>query len=130
MQISENTLAVLKNFCAINTGLFFKQGNVLRTVSPGKTVLAEATIDETVPADFGVYELNQLLAILSLHKSTPEIILNGNNLVVKGNGGRSKISYRTCDATMIKTPPDKSVNLPSEDVSFLLSEEDYKWIMR
>lgn len=130
MQISEDTLTVLKNYSSINTGLFFKKGNVLRTVSPGKTVLAEATIDETIPSDFGVYELNQLLAILSLHKSTPELLVDGNNLIVKGNAGRSKITYRCCDATMIKTPPDKNIALPSEDVTFTLSEEDYNWIMR
>jgi hypothetical protein len=130
MQISENTLTVLKNFSTINTGLFFKQGNTLRTVSPSKTVLAEATIDETIPADFGVYELNQLLAILSLHKTSAEVTVQGNNLVIQGNGGRSKITYRCCDATMIKTPPDKNITLPSEEVSFALSEDDFNWIIR
>jgi hypothetical protein len=130
MQLSENTLTVLKNFSAINTGLFFKQGNLLRTVSPNKTVLAEATIDETIPTDFGVHELNQLLAIISLYKTPPVIDVKGNDLVVKSPNGKSKITYRCCAANMIKMPPDKSLELPSEDLQFTLSEEDYNWIIK
>lgn len=130
MKLSENTVSTIKNFSTINTGLFFKAGNVLRTVSPFKTVLAEATIDETIPSDFGIFDLNQLLSILSLHKEAPEVTVSGNNLVVQGYEGRSKITYRCCDATMIKTPPDKNITLPSEDVSFLLSEKDLEWTLR
>lgn len=130
MKLSVNTVSVIKNFSSINTGLFFKAGNVLRTVSPYKTVLAEATIDESFPSDFGIFDLNQLLSILSLHKDAPELVISGNNLVIQGLGGRSKITYRCCDATMIKTPPDKSITLPSEDVQFLLSESDLEWTLK
>lgn len=130
MQLSENTLNVLKNYSAINSGLYFKQGNTLRTVNPGKTILSEATIDETIPADFGVFELNQLLAIFSLHKTAPDVQLKGTNLVIQGLDGRNKITYRTCASDMIKTPPEKNIALPTEDVSFLLSEEDFNWIMK
>jgi len=130
MKLSENTLDVLKNFSTINTGLFFKAGNLLRTVSPFKTVLAEATIDEVVPSDFGVHDLNQVLSILSLHKNAPEVSIEGNNLVIQGYGDRSKITYRCCDATMIKTPPDKNLTLPTEDVSFLLTEADFEWVLK
>jgi len=130
MKLSENTVSTIKNFSTINTGMFFKAGNVLRTVSPFKTVLAEATIDETFPSDFGIFDLNQLLSVLSLHKDAPELSIEGNNLVVHGFGGRSKITYRCCDATMIKTPPDKNITLPSEEVSFVLSETDLEWVMK
>lgn len=130
MKLSENTLSVLKNFSTINTGLFFKAGNTLRTVSPFKTVLAEATIDEAVPSDFGVHDLNQVLSILSLHKDAPEVNVDGNNLVIRGFGDRSKITYRCCDATMIKTPPEKNITLPTEDVAFLLTEADLDWVLK
>lgn len=130
MKLSENTLSVLKNFSTINTGLFFKTGNALRTVSPFKTVLAEATIDETIPSDFGIFDLNQVLSILSLHKDAPEVSVDGNNLVIQGYGDRSKITYRCCDATMIKTPPDKNIALPTEDATFLLTEPDLEWVLK
>lgn len=130
MKLSTNTLSILKNYSTINPRLFFKRGNLLRTVSEGKTVLAEATIDETIPSDFGIYELHQLLAILSLHKDAPEMTVEGNNVIVHGNTGRSKITYRCCDATMIKIPPDKNIALPTNDATFLLTEEDLVWVMK
>jgi hypothetical protein len=130
MQLSKNTLEVLKNYATINESLFVKSGNMLRTVSKGKTVLAEATVDETFPSDFGILELNQLLSILSLHKDSPELLVNGNDVVIKGCDQRSKITYRCCDETMIKVPPRSSIAVPSEDATFLLTESDLDWITR
>lgn len=130
MQLSENTIDVLKNYASINEGIFIKKGNLLRTVNKGKTILAEATVDETFPADFGIGELNQLLAICSLHDKAPELLISGNDVVVKGYNDRSKITYRCCDATQVKTPPDKNIAVPTEDATFLLTEADMKWILK
>jgi len=130
MKLSENTLDVLKNYASINTALMFRKGNLLRTVSKEKTILAEATIDETIPADFGIFELNQLLSILSLHKEAPEVTLDGNDVIIKGYGDRSRITYRCCDASNIKTPPDANIKVPSEDATFLLNEQDLAWVTK
>ncbi len=43
MQLSDNTMNVLKNFAAINPSIVIKPGNVLRTISPQKTIMAIAT---------------------------------------------------------------------------------------
>lgn len=130
MKLSDNTLEILKNYASINTALMFRKGNLLRTVSKEKTILAEATIDESIPADFGIFELNQLLSILSLHKEAPEITLDGNNVIIKGYGDRSRIAYRCCDASNIKVPPDSNIKVPSEDASFLLNEADLAWVTK
>jgi hypothetical protein len=34
-----------------------------------KNILAEATIDEELPKDFGIYDLNQFLNGLNLHQN-------------------------------------------------------------
>ena len=47
MKLSDQTLEVLQNFSSINQSLLFKKGDVLRTVSPQKTVLAEVTVPDT-----------------------------------------------------------------------------------
>ena len=130
IKFSENTMTILKNFSSINTGLFFRKGNILRTINEGKSIFAEATIDEDIPQDFGIHNLSQLLAVLSLHKETPSITMKGNEMVVAGYQGRSKITYRACDPTTIKTPGDKSIATPKAELSFLLSETDLNWIMR
>lgn len=130
MQLSDSTLDVLKNYATINEGLFIKKGNLLRTVNKGKTILAEATVDESFPADFGIGELNQLLSIFSLYDKAPELVVSGNDVVARGYNDRSKITYRCCDSTQIKTPPDKNISVPTEDAVFLLTEPDLKWILK
>jgi len=57
MQLSKETLNVIKNFSAINGSLMLKAGNKLATISEGKNVMAEVTITETFPSDFGIYDL-------------------------------------------------------------------------
>ena len=68
MKLSDETLSLLKNFSSINQSILFKQGNSLRTISVMKNILAEATIKEDIPTDFGIYDLNQFLNALSLHQ--------------------------------------------------------------
>ena len=41
MELSERTLQVLQNFSGINGNIFINEGNVLRTVSESRTVLAK-----------------------------------------------------------------------------------------
>lgn len=130
MQLSKPTLETLKNFAGIYEGLSVKKGNTLRTVSKGKTILAQAVVDESFPIDFAIADLNQVLAILSLHKDAADLSVKGNDLVITGVQGRSKITYRCCDTSMIKTPPEQNISLPSKDVTFLLTEEDLDWVLR
>ena len=58
MKLSKSTLDILKNFKEINQSILFKQGNSLKTISVMKNILAEATIEEELPRDFGIYDLS------------------------------------------------------------------------
>ena len=58
MKLSKNTFKILENFKDINQSILFKQGNKLRTISVMKNILAEVTIEEEVPKDFGIYDLS------------------------------------------------------------------------
>ena len=68
MKLSDNTVALLKNFAGINNSILVKKGNRLRTISVAKNILAEADITEEFPRDFAIYDLNQFLNGLSLHQ--------------------------------------------------------------
>jgi hypothetical protein len=127
MKLSNDTLAVLKNFASINSGLEFKAGNILSTMSPGKTILAKATLRDTFPVDFCVYDLNQFLSVHSLYKDA-DIDFDDANVVFKS--GKSKIKYRKTAKEMIITAPEKELNLPSVDVSFKLVEEVFASIKK
>jgi hypothetical protein len=130
MKLSNDTLSVLKNFGAINQGIMFKKGKKLKTVSSHKNILAEVDIKEDIPADFGVYDLNNFLSVVSLHKDDPTFEFDEKHVVIVGNKGRSKIKYRFCEPTMIVTPPEKALSMPDAEIKFDLSAEDFDWILR
>lgn len=130
MKLSNETLSVLKNFGAINQGILFKKGSTLRTISSLKSILAEVSIKETIPSEFGVYDLNNFLSVVSLHKDDPSFEFDEKHVVIVGNKGRSKIKYRFCEPTMITLPPEKQVTMPDPEISFELTSEDFDWIMK
>ena len=66
MELSKETLTLIKNFAGINGSLMLKAGNRLSTISEGKNVMAETTISETLPIDFAIYDLNEFLNVVSL----------------------------------------------------------------
>ena len=128
MKLSDNTLSLLKNFSTINTSILFKQGKSLRTISVMKNILAEATINEELPKDFGIYDLNQFLNGLSLHNDPDLDFTNDNYVVIRE--GRSRSKYFFTEPTTIVTPPDKTMTMPTEDVSFELSTEQLDKLMK
>ena len=119
MKLSDKTLTLLKNFSSINQSILFKKGSSLKTISVMKNILAEATIDEEFPKDFGIYDLNQYLNGLGLHNNPELDFANDGYVVIRE--GKSRTKYFFADPNVIVTPPDKEITLPSEDVSFELS---------
>ena len=119
MKLSDKTLTLLKNFSSINQSILFKKGSSLKTISVMKNILAEATIEEDLPTDFGIYDLNQFLNGLGLHHDPDLDFENQGHVVIRE--GRSRTKYFFADPQVIVTPPEKEITLPTEDVSFELS---------
>ena len=128
MKLSDKTLTLLKNFSSINQSILFKEGNSLRTISVMKNILAEATIEEELPKDFGIYDLNQFLNGLNLHQNAELDFQNDGYVVIKE--GRSRSKYFFADPNVIVTPPDKDIVLPSEDVCFLLDTKELDKLLK
>jgi hypothetical protein len=128
MKLSDKTLTLLKNFSSINQSILFKEGNCLRTISVMKNILAEATIEEELPKDFGIYDLNQFLNGLNLHQNAELDFQNDGYVVIKEGKSRSK--YFFADPNVIVTPPEKDIVLPSEDVCFLLDTKELDKLLK
>ena len=128
MKLSDNTLSVLKNFSSINQSILFKHGSKLRTISVMKNILAEATITEELPKDFGIYDLGQFLNGMGLHQSPELDFTNDSYVVIREGRMRSKFFF--ADPNVIVTPPDKSLELPSEDVTFELSTDQLDKLLK
>ena len=118
MKLSDNALAILKNFAGINNSILVKEGNKLRTISVAKNILAEAEIKEEFPRDFAIYDLNQFLNGLSLHQD-PDLDFNQDTYLSIKEGKR-RVKYFFADPNVIIAPPDKEINLPTQDVCFQL----------
>jgi hypothetical protein len=118
MKLSEKTLTTLKNFAGINNSILVKAGNKLRTISVAKNILAEAEIKEEFEKDFAIYDLNQFLNGLGLHQD-PELDFKENSYLTIREGKR-RVKYFFADPNVIISPPDKEIQLPTEDACFQL----------
>jgi hypothetical protein len=118
MKLSDTTLAVLKNFASINTGVVLNIGSMQKTISPDKSILVEATIPDTITEVFGIYDLPQFLGNISA-LSNPD--LNFTDKMVEMNDGQVNLSYYSCSPNLITVPPDKKLDMKSIDVSFSLT---------
>ena len=116
MKLSDNALAILKNFAGINNSILVKEGNKLRTISVAKNILAEAEIKEEFPRDFAIYDLNQFLNGLSLHQDPDLDFQQESYLSIKE--GKRRVKYFFADPNVIIAPPEKEIQLPTQDVCF------------
>lgn len=129
MQLTERTLAVLKNFSQINNGLLIKKGNVQRTVSLTRSILAEVALDQEFPIEFAIYDLNGFLSLLSTFDDTgdADIDFKQNHMVIKS--GRRQLKYYYASPDVIFSPPD-GLELDQPTQRFNLPFEDLKIIQR
>ena len=128
MKLSDNTLTILKNFAGINNSILVKEGNKLRTISVAKNILAEADINEEFPRDFAIYDLNQFLNGLSLH-ADPDLDFKEESYLSIREGKR-RVKYFFADPNVIIAPPEKEINLPSQDVCFQLDSASLEKLVK
>ena len=122
MKINQSTQDILKNFSEINTNILIKPGSELNTISTMKNILAKATINDSFDKEFGIYDLNEFLSVVS-SLDKPELTLQENHMTISTEGSRSKVKYFYSDPSVIVSP-NKDVNMPESDVTFSLSESN------
>ena len=127
MKLSDNTLGVLKNFSAINSGLVLQKGNIQKTISPEKSILVEAEFEDTIPSQFGIYDLNQFLGNVST-LGNPDLSFSDNSVMM--NDGDIAFNYYSCSPNLIVSPPDKELKLKQTDVSFTLTNAILSKLLR
>jgi len=122
MKINQSTQDILKNFSEINTNILIKPGSELNTISTMKNILAKATINDSFDREFGIYDLNEFLSVVS-SLDKPELTLQEKYMTISAEGSRSKVKYFYSDPSVIVSPT-KEVNMPESDVTFSLSESN------
>ena len=124
MKVSERTTNLLKNYANINQSIEFREGNVLKTVSPLNTILASVEIEEEFPRTFPIYELSRFLGTLDLFNN-PELDFTDNGVNVTDD--KHEATYRYCgSSSMFQTPPEKDITFPEPEVEFQLTQELFR----
>lgn len=140
MELSEKTVEILKNFQVINPSIKVWPGNQLMTESPSGAVSAVAKVPDSFPRAFAVYDLAQLLSILSLQRPTEgqkKEGLTGNEIEFEENSymtirqGNTTVNYYFCDANLIYGPDEDEEYTPPEPfVQFHLTSQVLSQILK
>jgi len=129
MNLSTDTLSILKNFSEINDNILFKPGSKLNTISAMKNILAEATITEKFDTEFGIYSLSEFLRAVELFDK-PAVKVNGANYaVISDEKSKQTIKYFFADKSVIVTP-QKGISMPDKTVTFTLKKDDFAKIQK
>ena len=124
MNISENTISVLKNFSDINQNILVKPGNKVQTISTMKNILAEAEISEKFDSEFAIYDLPEFLRAVELFQK-PNLNFNGgSNVQIADNNSKQSIKYFFADKSVI-VAPTKNITMPDKEVTFTLKKDDF-----
>jgi len=128
MELSENTLDVLKNFSGINQNMLIRQGNTVKTISEARNVLATAVVAEEFTQDIGIYDLNEFIGVLGL-VDQPRLKFGDECVTVVDGTGRSRVKYFFSPEETLTTP-QKDINMPETEVKFLLTKDTLEKIKR
>ena len=127
MNLSKETIDILKNFASINQGLLFKKGNRLRTLSVLKNIFAVAEINDEITREFAIYDVNELLGTLSLF-SSPGLDFKDDHILIQE--GKAKVKYFYSSPAVVVSPPDKDIVLTDPKLTFELSEANITQIQK
>jgi len=128
MKLTQRTFQVLKNFSTVNPTLSVSKGNVIRTVSQNKTVLAQAMVQEEFPRDFAIYDLSEFLGVISLFNE-PDFDFDTYYVSISDDNKASS-QYFYADKSMVTVPPDKGVELPDAPIKFVLGDKVLKHLLQ
>lgn len=136
MNLSDQTLEVIKNYSKISSEMVFRQGNFQSTMTSGGDLFAITRLSDEIPQDFCIYDINELLGVLSMFKDDLKVEFTKTTMVITGKGGKSKVNYRMTAPNMIsmKLPSqevfDKKLGSLAKKASFHLTEENLKWTVK
>jgi len=126
MKLSKETLSLIKNYASINNNLLFKPGNTLSTIAVSNTIMSSSTVAETFPSEFGIYDVNEFLAVLSLFED-PDLEFSEKTVSIKQ--GNSSIKYFAAAPNSIVVPK-KEIVFPDAEINFKLEANVLAMILK
>lgn len=112
MKLSSKTIGLLQSFSQISSNLLVKPGNKLATRNTVNSIQARAVVEETFPRQFAIYDLNQLLSLVSVSQN-PDIEFGEKSLTIRSENG-GEIEYFYADESLVTAPSENAPAL--EDI--------------
>jgi len=129
MNLSSDTVSLLKNFSDINQNILVKPGNKVQTISTMKNILAEAEISEKFESEFAIYDLPEFLRSVELFEK-PELKFNGgSNVQIADSNSKQAIKYFFADKSVIVSPT-KNITMPDKEVTFTFKKETFAKLLK
>jgi len=128
MNLTSDTVAILKNFSDINQNILVKPGNQLQTISTLKNILAQADVKEKFDQEFAIYDLPEFLRAVDLFDKSDLKFNGGQNLTIADSNSKQSIKYYFADKSVVA--PTKMINMPDKYVTFALKKDVFAKLMK
>ena len=127
MKISKKTFDIFKNFASIRSSIIVEPGNVIRTISPAKNIMAEARVDEDFDTKFAIFDLGKFIATTTMF-ANPDFGFKDKYVVIKSPTG-SSVSYFYADEKLVEKA-DRTIKMPDITVEFDLAASQISEILK
>lgn len=137
LRLSKRTLAILKNFASINHSMTLEESipdasaeggfkKQIRTASAAGSILVVAQIDEKIPFQFPIMDLNSFLGVLALPAFQAEdCTLTMDNKKITLVGKKTKMDFWSASANLVELP-EGDLELPEGCIKAFIEETQLK----
>ena len=127
MKMNEKTIETLKSLSAVSPSILVREGNVLRTMSPMKSIYAKVKVEDNFTKKFGIYDLSQFIGVYSVFNN-PSLNFKDKYLTISDE--KRNVNYYYSSEDTFKAAGEKDPPLPSVDASFTLNTNSLSEMIR
>jgi len=129
MKLSDNTIAILKNFSEISDGIIFVAGTDQKVLSRDNTILAGASFAETFPKNAPIVDLAKFIQNIEA-TDNHNISFETNWVAISDDAGTQNINYAYGAEGLITKAPDKNLDMTGATTSLSLSKEQIATVLK
>ena len=126
MNLSKQTVDILKNYSTINSSIAVGTGSTLQTMSAMKNILVKSSVEENFETSFAIYDLTEFLNLSTSEAFVgADYIFDEDYVVISKDRATSRYYYAD-PSTIIS--PTKDITMPEAEIEFELMHEDLSTI--
>jgi hypothetical protein len=128
MTISQQTIALLKQFAAIKPGIVISPGNSINTRSDD--IVAEATVPETFPIEVRLPDIHEFVRLLSLFKEPVCEFDEDHVRIVESDGTVETLYALGKPGSVFHRPARQKYPFPTEQITLTIGPEQWETLRK